>query len=100
MAGLIGKKIEMTRVIHGNAFVPVTLVSVSGLKVAQVKTVETDGYDAVVVKMTQEKKDIYREFPRTGALESVTKDTDVTLDMLEGITDVRITSVSKGKGFQ
>lgn len=42
MAGIIGTKIEMTRIIHNGVFTPVTLVKVPTLEVAQVKTLETD----------------------------------------------------------
>jgi ribosomal protein L3 len=42
MAGILGKKLEMTRVIHNGAFTPVTLIRVPTLDVAQVKTIETD----------------------------------------------------------
>ena len=40
MAGIIGKKLEMTRVLHDGAFTPVTLIRVPTLTVAQVKTEE------------------------------------------------------------
>ena len=48
--GLIGQKIGMTRVFQedGNS-VPVTVVEVSPNRVTQIKTVETDGYEAVQV---------------------------------------------------
>ena len=48
MAGLIGKKIGMTRVFteEGTA-VPVTVVEAGPCPVVQVKTPETDGYEAV-----------------------------------------------------
>lgn len=65
MAGLITKKIEMTRVIHNGVFTPVTLVSVPKLTIAQVKTQEKDGYSAVVVRMTDGKKETLKEFENT-----------------------------------
>ena len=48
--GLIGQKIGMTRVFQedGNS-VPVTVVQVLPNRVTQIKTVETDGYEAVQV---------------------------------------------------
>lgn len=48
--GLIGQKIGMTRVFQedGNS-VPVTVVEISPNRVTQIKTVETDGYEAVQV---------------------------------------------------
>jgi len=46
--GLIGRKVGMTRLFtdEGEA-IPVTVIDVSDNRVAQVKTQETDGYDAV-----------------------------------------------------
>ena len=48
--GLLGRKVGMTRIFtdDGDA-VPVTVLDVSNNRVAQVKTVETDGYTAVQV---------------------------------------------------
>lgn len=48
--GLIGQKIGMTRVFEedGNS-VPVTVVEISPNRVTQIKTLETDGYEAVQV---------------------------------------------------
>ena len=48
--GLIGQKIGMTRVFQDDGrSVPVTVVEVATNRVTQVKTVETDGYEAVQV---------------------------------------------------
>jgi large subunit ribosomal protein L3 len=46
--GLIGRKVGMTRLFtdDGDA-IPVTVIDVSNNRVAQIKTQETDGYDAV-----------------------------------------------------
>ena len=48
--GLVGRKVGMTRVFtdDGNA-IPVTVLDVAGNRVTQVKTPETDGYEAVQV---------------------------------------------------
>ena len=48
MKGIIGKKIGMTQIFDekGNV-IPVTVIETAGNIVAQVKTVETDGYDAI-----------------------------------------------------
>jgi large subunit ribosomal protein L3 len=100
MAGILGKKIEMTRVIHNGAFTPVTLIRVPTLDVAQVKTLETDGYSAVVIRMTDGKKVTMREFDLDGVLANVVKGDVLSLDILESITEVTVSGISKGKGFQ
>lgn len=48
--GLLGRKIGMTRVFSDDGTaVPVTVLDVSGNRVAQVKTVDVDGYSAVQI---------------------------------------------------
>ena len=100
MAGIIAKKIEMTRVIHNGVFTPVTLVSVPKLSIAQIKTIENDGYDAVVVRMIDGKKETLREFENTGAFKGMTQGDEISLDILDGVELVTVVGTSKGKGFQ
>ena len=48
--GLVGRKIGMTRIFQDDGkSVPVTVLDVSGNRVTRVKTVETDGYNAIQV---------------------------------------------------
>ena len=50
MLGLLGKKVGMTRIFRDDGeSVPVTVLDVSGNRVAQVKSEEKDGYSAVQV---------------------------------------------------
>lgn len=48
-AGLVGKKLGMTRVFTDTASLAVTVVAVDGNRIAQVKRAETDGYTAAQV---------------------------------------------------
>lgn len=98
----------MTRVVKGDAFVPVTLLQVPELKIAQIKTVEKDGYEAVVleaVTRTHQKNGksvnevVRREVPFTGAFTGMKAGDAVTVDVLEGIETVTLHGISKGKGF-
>ena len=46
--GLVGRKIGMTRIFtEDGVSIPVTVLEVSNNRITQVKTVETDGYNAV-----------------------------------------------------
>lgn len=90
----------MTRVIHDGAFTPVTLIKVPKLEIAQIKTVETDGYTAVVIRMTDGKKVTLREVSHDGILSGLAKGDEISLDLLEGIATVDVVGVTKGKGFQ
>ena len=50
MKALLGTKIGMTQIIsEDGAAIPVTLIQAGPVTVTQVKTVETDGYNAVQV---------------------------------------------------
>ena len=57
MRGLLGKKVGMTRIFdnNGNA-VPVTVLQAGPCTVTQVKTVNTDGYEAVQVGYGERKE--------------------------------------------
>ena len=48
MSGLIGKKVGMTSVFDNNGRnVPVTVIEIEPCSITQIKTEETDGYNAV-----------------------------------------------------
>ena len=56
--GLIGKKVGMTRVFNKEtgAMVPVTVIDVTGNTYGQIKTVESDGYNAIQVAFDEQKE--------------------------------------------
>jgi large subunit ribosomal protein L3 len=116
MKALLGTKIGMTQLISedGKA-VPVTIIKAGPVTVTQVKTVETDGYNAVQVGFEEGKNlskavaghlkaaDVtpkyIREFRITDESEDLTigKTFDVTEFELGDVVDA--TGTSKGKGF-
>src|ERR1019366_3973807 len=56
ITSLLGKKIGMTQVYDAqNVLVPVTVVEAGPCAVVQVKTVETDGYNAVQIGFSRKK---------------------------------------------
>ena len=69
--GLIGKKVGMTQIFdEAGKVIPVTAIEAGPCTVAQVKTVETDGYDAVQlgfgdVKLKKVIKPIQGHFAKT-----------------------------------
>ena len=66
MPGLIGKKIGMTSVFSADGKnVPCTVIEVGPCVVTQVKTVETDGYEALQLGFV-EKKDKHTTKPEAG----------------------------------
>ena len=65
MPGLLGKKIGMTSVFCEGKNVPCTVIEVGPCVVTQVKTVETDGYEAVQVGFV-DKKEKHTNKPQAG----------------------------------
>lgn len=117
--GIIGKKIGMTQIFDEKGHViPVTAIEAGPCTVAQVKTVETDGYDAVQLGFGEikEKKVIKpikghfgkaqitpKKHIREFRLEEVTNikvGDEVKADVFAAGDKVDIQGTSKGKGFQ
>lgn len=120
MAGLIGKKIGMTRVFdtEGTA-VPVTVVEAGPCPVLQVKTDESDGYRAVQLGFGQKKASratlaeagharkagledtprVLREF-RVGEDEAYEAGQELTVSLFETGDRVKVIGTAKGRGFQ
>ena len=108
MKGILAKKIGMTRVIDQETgkVVPVTLLLAEGSDVMQIKTVEKDGYSAAVLgsfprknfgKNENKKYKMIQELSLDG--EELKKGDTLTLDSLEGVKKIKVTGISKGRGF-
>lgn len=120
MSGLIGKKVGMTSVYDaaGN-FVPVTVIEVEPNVITQIRTVETDGYEAIQLAAVDKKaksatkadighfnkagigpKRYVSEF-REALPEGFTLGDSIKIEDIfsEGVK-VDVVGVSKGKGFQ
>ena len=117
MPGLLGKKIGMTSVFSEGKNVPCTVIEVGPCVVTQVKTVETDGYNAVQLGF-MDKKDKHTTKPEAGHFKKagVTpkrhlaefKDfeteyklgDEIGVDLFADAAFVTVVGTSKGKGFQ
>ena len=115
MAGILARKIEMTRVIKDDKFIPVTLLEVPKMQVVGYKTMEKDGYSAIVVgiakkdevKLAKGKKglnvkdfSVVKEFSVDVSEENAKEiGSEVGFADLEGIEVVGLTGTSKGRGF-
>jgi len=116
MAWLLATKLEMTRVVKANDFVPVTLLRVPSLRVVAIKTTEADGYNALVIWILKEGKEgklaewkkalSFNEFSKIK--EILLSDDEVSkynvwdvvdLTALEWVEKVEITWYSKWKWF-
>lgn len=122
MKFILGTKLEMTQVWHDDVAVPVTKVKLEQGTVVQVKTVETDGYDSVVVGYGERRiKNIakpqqghtkglgnfrylkeFRYMDKADAKEfaALARGFQITTDTFEAGDEVNVVGVSKGRGFQ
>ena len=115
--GILGKKVGMTQIFtETGELIPVTVVEAAANVVLQVKTVATDGYEAVqvgfddkrevlsnkpakghVAKANTAPKRFIREFKNIEGLEV---GSELTVEQFEAGDVVDITGTTKGKGFQ
>jgi large subunit ribosomal protein L3 len=118
--GLIGRKRGMTRVFteQGDS-IPVTVIEVSPNRVTQVKTVETDGYNALQVTLGQKRSALLNK-PQVGHFSKAEVEAgeglwelrlegeegtdleagaELKVDQFEAGQKVDVTGTSKGKGF-
>ena len=120
MPGLIGRKIGMTRVFSekGRA-IPVTVLEAGPCTVVRIKSPRSDGYAAVQVGFGERRHKrstraelghaaaagldaaprLMREF-RPGDGESYEPGQELTVGLFEAGERVRVTGVTKGRGFQ
>ena len=118
MKTLLGKKIGMTQIFaEDGTVIPVTVVEAGPETVVQIKTVETDGYDAVQVGFEEQKpqrvnkpetghfakagvstKKHLAEFKPDGEAYEIGQ-TITVADFEEGMK-IDVTGISKGKGTQ
>ena len=117
--GLVGRKSGMTRVFtEDGVSVPVTVIEVEANRIAQVKTLEVDGYKAVQVttgtkkasRLTKAEQGHFAkaeveagrglwEF-RVDGEEELAVGQELTVDRFEVGQKVDVSGTSKGKGFQ
>ncbi len=117
--GLIGKKIGMTQIFdESGKVIPVTVIEAGPCVVAQVKTVDTDGYQAIQLgfgdikekklnkptkghftKVNVTPKKHLREF-RLDSVAEYTVGQELKADVFVAGDKLDIQGISKGKGFQ
>src|SRR5882757_394012 len=120
ISSLLGKKIGMTQVYDAhNVLIPVTVVEAGPCSVVQVKTVETDGYDAVQIgfstkksknasaaELAHAKKANLDHAPRVLSEVRLDKASTLKVGDVVNVTSftegmlVDVIGITKGKGFQ
>jgi large subunit ribosomal protein L3 len=114
---ILGEKLGMTQIFDDTRAIPVTVIQAGPCYVAQVKTKETDGYDAVQLayaeprrqNLTQPMKghfDKHGGQPGAHVVEVRTDDAssyapgqEIKADVFEAGERADVVAVSKGKGF-
>lgn len=119
MKALLGKKLGMTQVFDQKTgeVIPVTVLQMGPCPVVQVKTRETDGYEAVQIGFG-EMRSALATLPRRGhfrragvqprrwlrevrvpSAAEYTVGDEVTVDVFKDVEKVDVVGVSKGRGF-
>lgn len=95
MSGLLGKKIGMTQVFdeNGNVF-GVTVMEIGPCSVTRVKTVKSDGYNAVQIGFGKKKREIRVDKP-----EEFQVGQELKVDLFKPGDRVRVSGLTIGKGF-
>jgi large subunit ribosomal protein L3 len=117
MTGIVGKKVGMTQIFAENGnMVPVTVIEAPPGLVVEVKTKEKHGYESVKIgffetkgkRLTKPEKGVFekaglktlykmtKEFPMDGLKVGDT----VSVDKFAKGDKIKVSGVSKGKGFQ
>jgi large subunit ribosomal protein L3 len=116
MKFILGTKLNMTQLFADDGKVaPVTAIKVDANTIAKIKTVESDGYNAVVLGYGDQKVErvakslvtsfggkaykAIKEFRTDGAPTQIAGDTVDVSAFVKGET-VTVTGISKSKGFQ
>ncbi len=113
--GIIGKKLGMSQIFDGRELIPVTVIQAGPCKVIQKKTVENDGYEALQLAFAEEKKQVRVTKAMAGHFKKAQaaphrhlrevrmagfeQGQDVKVDIFKKGDLVKVTGVSKGKGF-
>ena len=107
--GILGKKVGMTQIFtESGELIPVTVVEATPNVVLQVKTVETDGYEAIQVGY-QDKREVLSNKPAKGHVAKANTapkrgeyevGKEIKVDVFQAGDVVDVTGTTKGKGFQ
>ncbi|MDR0920802.1 MAG: 50S ribosomal protein L3 [Lactobacillales bacterium] len=117
--GILGKKVGMTQIFtESGELIPVTVIEATPNVVLQVKTVETDGYEAIQVGY-QDKREVLSNKPAKGHVAKANTapkrfirefknvelgeyevGKEITVDVFQAGDIIDVTGTTKGKGFQ
>ncbi|MDH4161062.1 MAG: 50S ribosomal protein L3 [Nitrospirota bacterium] len=113
--GIIGKKLGMSQIFDGRDLIPVTVIQAGPCKVVQKKTAERDGYEALQLAFEEENKKhrvtkamaghfkktdvVPHRYLREIKMSGFEQGQDIKVDIFKKGDLVKISGVTKGKGF-
>jgi large subunit ribosomal protein L3 len=100
MSFILGKKMNMTQIWKDGKVVPVTVVKAEPNKVSIVRSKERDGYEAVQVVLGKTKREFRNRLSQPIDMATLEKDASVTVEVFKEGDKVRVSGLTKGRGFQ
>ncbi len=97
---ILGKKLKMTQIWQGDKVVPVTVLKTNPNKVTALRSKEKNGYEAVQVSFAGHKKEFRSKWPATFEIGQFKPGDEVGVAAFSEGDTVRISGISKGRGFQ
>ncbi len=113
---ILGKKIGMSEMFINDKVVPITLIEAGPIFITQIKTREKDGYSAVQTGFLKQKekrlsKAVLNHLGKLGGFkylkefkikegEELKKGDEINLSIFKQGDKVKLSGISKGKGFQ
>ena len=99
MKAMIGRKLGMTQIFKEDKVIPVTVIEAGPVSVLQKLTMEKNGYEAIQVGFEPKKKKGYKVVREIRGSQLEVGE-QMTVSVFEEGDKVKISGISKGKGFQ
>lgn len=100
MSFILGKKLNMTQIWKDGKVVPVTVIKAEPNMITTVRTQEKDGYEAVQVALGKKKREFRNRLSQPIDVAQFAADASVTVDSFKEGDKVRVSGLTKGRGFQ
>ncbi|MBI4138302.1 MAG: 50S ribosomal protein L3 [Candidatus Wildermuthbacteria bacterium] len=101
MKAILGKKVGMTQIFKEDKVIPVTVIEAGPVQILSIKTKAKHGYDSAQFGYGEKKKTKKPRFTREFKnIENAEAGQTISVSEFSAGTKVRISGISKGKGFQ
>lgn len=100
MSFILGKKLKMTQIWKENKVIPVTVIKAEPNKVTMTRTNDKDRYEAVQVVLGKIKREFRNRVQSPIDVGQFKAGDAVTVEVFKEGDIVRVSGISKGRGFQ